>query len=54
VTEPEPVVEVRDTHYRIGARAIFNGVNIRVPRGSITAVMGLSRARGFSRTFSLP
>jgi phospholipid/cholesterol/gamma-HCH transport system ATP-binding protein len=42
VSEHEPVVEVRDTHYSIGGRAIFNGVNMRVPRGSITAVMGPS------------
>jgi phospholipid/cholesterol/gamma-HCH transport system ATP-binding protein len=42
VSEHERVVEVRETHYSIGARAIFNGVNIGVRRGSITAVMGPS------------
>ncbi len=42
MTEDPSVVEVRDAHYHIGARAIFQGVNIRVRRGSITAVMGPS------------
>ena len=42
MSEDPPVVEVLDAHYHIGARAIFKGVNIRVRRGSITAVMGPS------------
>lgn len=35
-------MEVRDAHYNIGGRAIFNGVTMSVRRGSITAVMGPS------------
>jgi phospholipid/cholesterol/gamma-HCH transport system ATP-binding protein len=42
VNDDEPVVEVQGARYAIGARAIFKGVNIRVRRGSITAVMGPS------------
>jgi phospholipid/cholesterol/gamma-HCH transport system ATP-binding protein len=42
VSQPESVVEVHDAHYHIGARAIFKGVNMRMRRGSITAVMGPS------------
>jgi phospholipid/cholesterol/gamma-HCH transport system ATP-binding protein len=36
------VVDIRGVHYGFGARKIFEGVDIRVERGSITAVMGPS------------
>lgn len=36
------MVDVRDAHYAIDGRAIFAGLNIRVRRGRITAVMGPS------------
>jgi len=42
VTDEHAVVEVQDVHYRIGQRSIFSGVNVRVRRGAITAVMGPS------------
>jgi phospholipid/cholesterol/gamma-HCH transport system ATP-binding protein len=42
VSDEAPVVEVRDAHYSIGGRFIFQGVNMSVRRGSITAVMGPS------------
>src|SRR6185437_5147493 len=38
----DAVVDVRDVHYSIDRRAIFSGLNIRVRRGLITAVMGPS------------
>ncbi len=38
----DAVVDVRDAHYAIDGRAIFAGLNIRVRRGLITAVMGPS------------
>lgn len=38
----DAVVDVRDVHYAIDGRAIFAGLNIRVRRGLITAVMGPS------------
>jgi phospholipid/cholesterol/gamma-HCH transport system ATP-binding protein len=38
----DAVVDVRDAHYAIDGRAIFSGLNIRVRRGLITAVMGPS------------
>jgi len=41
-SEQEPVVDVRDVHYSIGGRAIFNGVSMSVARGTITAIMGPS------------
>jgi phospholipid/cholesterol/gamma-HCH transport system ATP-binding protein len=38
----EPVVDVRDVHYEIGGRAIFDGLTLSVRRGTITAIMGPS------------
>lgn len=38
----EPVVLVRDLHYRAGGRPIFAGVDLEVERGKVTAVMGPS------------
>jgi len=42
VIEDDAVVDVRDVHYAIGTHAIFKGLNVRVRRGEITAVMGPS------------
>jgi len=39
---PDTVVEVQDLHYSIGGHSIFRGLNVRVGRGKITAVMGPS------------
>ena len=42
---PKPrdlVVDVRGVHYGVGSRKIFDGVDITVEQGSITAVMGPS------------
>ena len=38
----DSIVEVRDVHYSIGGRAIFSGLNLTIPRGRITAIMGPS------------
>ena len=35
-------MDLRGVHYALGSRKIFDGVDIRVERGSITAVMGPS------------
>jgi phospholipid/cholesterol/gamma-HCH transport system ATP-binding protein len=37
-----PVIEVRDVHYAIGGRPIFDGLDITARRGRITAFMGPS------------
>jgi len=37
-----PIVEIRDVHYSVGDRAIFSGLNLSIPRGRITALMGPS------------
>jgi phospholipid/cholesterol/gamma-HCH transport system ATP-binding protein len=39
---PDTLVEIRDVHYSIGDRAIFAGLNMTIPRGRITAIMGPS------------
>lgn len=36
------IVEIHDVHYSVGNRAIFSGLNLSIPRGRITAVMGPS------------
>ena len=36
------VVDVRDVHYSIGSRSIFSGLDVKVRRGRITAIMGPS------------
>jgi len=36
------LVELRDVHYSVGGRVIFNGLTIDIPRGKITAIMGPS------------
>ena len=41
-TTRDLVVDVRNVHYGVGSRKIFDGVDITVERGSITAVMGPS------------
>lgn len=38
----DTIVEVRDVHYSIGDREIFAGLNLQIPRGRITAIMGPS------------
>lgn len=38
----EPLVKVRDLHFSRGDRKIFNGVDIDIHRGKITAIMGPS------------
>ncbi|MET0291664.1 MAG: ABC transporter ATP-binding protein [Steroidobacteraceae bacterium] len=38
----DAVVDLRGVRYALGSRKIFDGVDIRVERGSITAVMGPS------------
>lgn len=41
-TGHDTIVEVRDVHYSIRGRAIFAGLNLQIPRGRITAIMGPS------------
>ncbi|MCZ6619215.1 MAG: ATP-binding cassette domain-containing protein [Gammaproteobacteria bacterium] len=36
------LVEIKDLHFRRGARVVFDGLSLTVPRGKITAIMGPS------------
>jgi phospholipid/cholesterol/gamma-HCH transport system ATP-binding protein len=40
--ETDAIVDVRDVHYEVAGHTIFSGLNLRVARGKITAVMGPS------------
>jgi phospholipid/cholesterol/gamma-HCH transport system ATP-binding protein len=37
-----PIVEIRNLGYSVGGRPIFEGLDISIPRGRVTAVMGPS------------
>ena len=42
VTPPKPLVAVKDLHFSRGDRLVFDGVDIDIRRGKITAIMGPS------------
>lgn len=37
-----PLIEIRQLHFRRGDRIIFDGIDLDVPRGAVTAVLGPS------------
>lgn len=39
---PDPLVRIRDLHFHRGRRAIFDGVDLDIPRGRVTAILGPS------------
>ncbi|HIE53940.1 MAG TPA: ABC transporter ATP-binding protein [Chromatiaceae bacterium] len=41
-TGTAPLVRIRDLHFSRGPRKIFDGVDIEIPRGQVTAIMGPS------------
>ena len=41
-TDTNPIVVVENLHFGRGDRKIFNGVELEIPRGKITAIMGPS------------
>jgi phospholipid/cholesterol/gamma-HCH transport system ATP-binding protein len=38
----QPLIKIRDLHFARGNRVIFDGVDIDIPRGQVTAIMGPS------------
>ena len=38
----EHIVQIRDLHFARGERVIFDGVDLDIRRGSVTAIMGPS------------
>lgn len=42
LTESTNIVEVKDLHFSRGTKVIFDGANLSIPRGKVTAIMGPS------------
>ena len=42
VSRPKPLVAVKDLHFTRGDRLIFDGIDIEIQQGKITAIMGPS------------
>ncbi|MCU7809675.1 MAG: ABC transporter ATP-binding protein [Candidatus Thiodiazotropha sp. (ex Notomyrtea botanica)] len=42
VSQNPPLIKIRDLHFSRGDRVIFDGVDIDIPRGKVTAIMGPS------------
>jgi phospholipid/cholesterol/gamma-HCH transport system ATP-binding protein len=42
LNQSAPIVDIRNLDYAVGGRPIFAGLDIQIPRGKITAVMGPS------------
>ncbi|APZ42455.1 ATP-binding cassette domain-containing protein [Acidihalobacter ferrooxydans] len=40
--DPTPLIQIENLSYRRGDRLIFDGLNVVVPRGTVTAIMGPS------------
>jgi len=38
----DDLIELSDVEFRYGARAVLSGINLRIPRGKVVAIMGLS------------
>ena len=38
----DDLIELRDVEFRYGARAVLSGINLRIPRGKVIGIMGLS------------
>jgi phospholipid/cholesterol/gamma-HCH transport system ATP-binding protein len=42
LNQDSPIVEIRNLRYAVGGRPIFDGLDMDIPRGKVTAVMGPS------------
>ncbi|MGD9390741.1 MAG: ATP-binding cassette domain-containing protein, partial [Thioalkalispiraceae bacterium] len=42
MSDSQTLVKIRDLHFARGARKIFDGVDLDIQRGKITAIMGPS------------
>jgi phospholipid/cholesterol/gamma-HCH transport system ATP-binding protein len=42
LNQASPIIEIRNLSYTVGGRAIFEGLDMDIPRGRVTAVMGPS------------
>ena len=39
--ESESLIEIEDLHFSYGDRKVFNGINLKIPRGKVVAVLGV-------------
>lgn len=39
--ESESMIEIEDLHFAYGERKVFNGINLKIPRGKVVAVLGM-------------
>lgn len=37
----ENLIEIKDLHFSYGERKIFNGINLKIPRGKVVAILGV-------------
>src|SRR6201992_546631 len=42
LNQPAPIVDIRNLDYAVSGRPVFAGLDIQIPRGKVTAVMGPS------------
>jgi phospholipid/cholesterol/gamma-HCH transport system ATP-binding protein len=42
INQQPPIVDIRDVRYAVSGRVIFDGLDMAIPRGRVTAVMGPS------------
>jgi len=42
LNQTAPIVEIRDLRYAVNGRPVFDGLDMEIPRGGVTAVMGPS------------
>jgi len=35
------MIEIEDLHFSYGEKKIFNGINLKIPRGKVVAVLGM-------------
>ena len=39
--ESESLIEIEDLHFSYGEHKVFNGINLKIPRGKVVAVLGI-------------
>ena len=39
--ESESLIEIEDLHFSYGSRKVFNGINLKIPRGKVVSVLGM-------------
>ena len=39
--ESEYLIEIEDLHFSYGEHKVFNGINMKIPRGKVVAILGV-------------